>query len=298
MKHTYPHTSLGIICGLFGKTRQGWYAQSRQAVRTTLEHATVLELVREIRKTQPGAGTPTLHKMLRDLLPAHHIKMGRAALNDLLSEHGMLIRKKYRKPKTTDSVHWYRRYDNLIKGIEINRPCQVWVSDITYITLSDGFAYLSLITDGYSRKIPGYVLCETLASTGPLQALSMALKGTDRSAGSLIHHSDRGVQYCCTEYTGTLQAHGISISMARKGDPYENPIAERVNGLLKTHFGIGIVFATIAGARAAIDQAIRTYNTVRPHSSCEDLTPEQAHEQSGPLLRRWKNYKKLNKQKQ
>lgn len=296
MKHNYPHTSLGMICGLFGKTRQGWYAHIRQAEQTTLEHAIVLELVKDIRKTQPGAGTPTLYKMLREVLPAHHIKMGRAALNDLLSEHGMLIRKKRRKPKTTDSAHWYRRYDNLIKGVEIDRPCQVWVSDITYITVGEGFAYLSLITDVYSRKIIGYTLCETLASTGPLQALGMALKATDRSAGPLVHHSDRGVQYCCTEYTGTLQEHGISISMSRKGDPYENPIAERVNGLLKTHFGIGVVFSSIAQAKAAIDGAITTYNTVRPHSSCNDLTPEKAHQQRGPLPRKWKNYRRKAKQ--
>ena len=219
MKHTYPHTSLGIICGLFGKTRQGWYAYKRQAAQTKLQDAIVLDLVRDIRKTQRGAGTPTLHKMLRDVLPAHNIKMGRAALNDLLSEHGMLVRKKRRKPKTTDSAHWYRRYENLIKDMEPCRPCQVWVSDITYITVGERFAYLSLITDAYSRKIVGYTLCETLASTGPLEALSMALKTTDRSAGPLTHHSDRGVQYCCTEYTGMLQAQGISISMSRKGDP-------------------------------------------------------------------------------
>lgn len=299
MKHTYPHTSLGIICGLFGKTRQGWYAHNRQAEQAKLEHAIVLERVREIRKTQPGAGTPSLHKMLRPILPAHNIKMGRAALNDLLSEHGMLVRKKRRKPKTTDSAHWYRRYDNLIKDMEINRPCQVWVSDITYLmVIDDRFAYLSLITDAYSRKIIGYALCETLAAAGPLSALSMALKTTDRSAGALIHHSDRGVQYCCTEYTGMLQKHSISISMSRKGDPYENSIAERVNGILKTIFGLGVVFTSIAQARAAVDQAITTYNTVRPHSSCDDLTPEKAHEQSGPLPRRWKNYRKTSKQQQ
>jgi transposase InsO family protein len=296
MKHNYPLTSLGIICGLFGKTRQGWYAHKWQAAQTTLEHAIVLSLVKDIRELQPGAGTPTLYKMLRDTLPAHHIKMGRAALNDLLSAHGMLIRKKRRKPKTTDSAHLYRRYDNLIKGVEIDRPCQVWVSDITYITVGDSFAYLSLITDVYSRKIIGYTLCETLASTGPLQALGMALKTTDRSAGPLVHHSDRGVQYCCSEYTGLLQKHGISISMSRKGDPYENPIAERVNGLLKTHFGIGVVFSSMAQAKAAIDVAITTYNTVRPHSSCEDLTPEKAHQQRGLLTRRWKNYRKTSKQ--
>lgn len=298
MKHTYPQTSLGIICGLFGKTRQGWYANGWQATQTTLDHAIVLELVREIRKTQPGSGTPVLYKMLRPVLPAHHIKMGRDAMGDLLSEHGMLIRKKRRKPKTTDSAHWYRRYDNLIKGIEIDRPCQVWVSDITYISIGDGFAYLSLITDLYSRKIVGYRLCETLAAAGPLTALSMALKTTERSAGPLIHHSDRGVQYCCTEYTAMLGDNGISISMARKGDPYENAVAERVNGLLKNTFGLGIVFGTIEEARVATEQAIRTYNTVRPHSSCNDLTPEKAHEQSGVLRKRWKNYRKSGKQQQ
>jgi transposase InsO family protein len=211
----------------------------------------------------------------------------------------MLVRKKRRKPKTTDSAHWYRRYENLIKEVEINRPCQVWVSDITYLMVTgDKFAYLSLITDAYSRKIVGYALCETLAAAGPLSALSMALETTERNAGPLIHHSDRGVQYCCSEYTGTLQKHGISISMSRKGDPYENSIAERVNGILKTIFGLGVVFSTIAQAQSAVEVAVTTYNTVRPHSSCDDLTPEKAHEQSGPLPRRWKNYRRTSKQEQ
>jgi putative transposase len=281
---------------LFGKTRQSFYAHHWRAEETTLEHAIVLELVQEIRNKMPRIGTPKLAFMLKESFVQHGIKMGRAGLNDLLSEHGMLVRKKRRKPKTTDSNHWYRRYQNLIKNIEINRPEQVWVCDITYISLIDCFAYLSLITDAYSRKIVGYCLNKTLESRGPIDALEMALGSWDCSLGKLIHHSDRGVQYCCNEYTGILIDAGILISMTQKGDPYENAIAERINGILKTEFNLADTFDEFEQASAAVNQSIMVYNEVRPHASCDYLTPEQAHEKNGVLNKKWKNYKKYRKQ--
>lgn len=217
--------------------------------------------------------------------------MGRAALNDLLSTHGMLVRKKKRKPKTTDSNHWYRRYQNLVANHPINAPNQVWVSDITYVSVADAFAYLSLITDAYSRKIIGFYLCDSLEIFGPVQALKMALKTIEGVVEKPIHHSDRGVQYCCTEYTSMLMAKGLLISMTQKGDPYENAIAERVNGILKTELIIGTNFPNFQKACATIQQSITTYNQLRPHSSCGLLTPEQAHKIEGKLERKWKNYK-------
>ena len=239
----------------------------------------------------PRIGTPKLSFMLRESFQKHDIKMGRAALNDLLSAHGMLIRKKRRKPKTTDSNHWYRRYENLIAGLQVMQSNQVWVSDITYISIRDRFAYLSLVTDAYSRKIVGYCLCESLESSGPLKALKMALETIRGTCDKPVHHSDRGVQYCCNEYTSTLTAHGILISMTQKGDPYENAIAERVNGILKSELGLGIVFSSLQQAFLIVDQSIMTYNRLRPHASCEYLTPEKAHEKKGELHRKWKNYK-------
>lgn len=292
LQNNYPNKSLEIICRLFGKTRQAHYATKWRAQETRLEHAIVLELVSEIRMSMPRIGTPKLSFMLKEPFKKHNIKMGRAGLNDLLSAHGMLVRKKRRKPKTTDSNHWYRRYQNLIEGSTIIQPNQVWVSDITYICIKDRFAYLSLITDAYSRKILGYYLCESLESVGPLKALKMALETIQGSYDRPIHHSDRGVQYCCNEYTSTLMDNGILISMTQKGDPYENAIAERVNGILKSEFAVGIVFLNSQQASVAIDESIVTYNQIRPHASCEYLTPEQAHEKKGELQRKWKNYKR------
>jgi transposase InsO family protein len=292
LKHNYPNKGLRVICGLFGKSRQAHYSSKWREHETKLEHAIVLELVSEIRVNLPRIGTPKLHFMLTENFRKHNIKMGRAALNDLLSAHGMLVRNKKRKPKTTDSNHWYRRYSNLILGWQITEPNQVWVSDITYITIKDRFAYLSLITDAYSRKILGYCLCQTLESIGPIMALKMALQTLHKNEMRPIHHSDRGVQYCCYDYTTLLNDRGLSISMTQKGDPYENAIAERVNGILKSEFNVGVVFGNIEQATSVVDQSIVSYNQLRPHASCNYLTPEQAHLVKGELKRRWKNYRR------
>jgi transposase InsO family protein len=238
----------------------------------------------------PRIGTPKLSHLLHDPFIQHNIKMGRAGLNDLLAANGMLVRQKKRKPKTTNSNHRYRRYQNLIKDLAIIRPEQVWVCDITYVTINDRFAYLSIVTDAYSRMIVGYHIHPTLESKGAIKALEMALGNWNCSAGSLIHHSDRGVQYCCDEYTSILLKLGISISMTQKGDPYENAIAERVNGILKSEFGIGLVLQSFEEASELIDRSISIYNQQRPHASCDYLMPEQAHKIQGILKRRWKNY--------
>jgi putative transposase len=254
----------------------------------------VIELVKEIREKMPRIGTPKLSFMLADTFRQLNIKMGRAALNEVLAANGMLVRQKKRKPKTTDSRHRYRRYPNLIKELEINRPDLVWVCDITYISLNDRFAYLSIITDAYSRKIVGYHLYPTLESIGAVKALEMALGSWDCSGGTLIHHSDRGIQYCCDEYTGILSKYGIAISMTQKGDPYENAIAERVNGILKTEFLGNSVFNSFDEASLRIDESVATYNNQRPHASCDYLIPDKAHETTGILRKRWKNYRKLS----
>lgn len=284
-----------MICGLFGKTRQAYYSTEWRKEELTLEHAIVIELVKEIRVNMPRIGTPKLLHLLSGPFKQHHIKMGRAGLNDLLAANGMLVRQKKRKPKTTNSNHRYRRYQNLIKDLTIIRPEQVWVCDITYLTVGDRFAYLSIITDAYSRMILGYNLCPTLESKGAINALQMALGSWDCSSGKLIHHSDRGVQYCCDDYTSILLNNGIAISMTQKGDPYENAIAERVNGILKSEFGLGSVFKSFEEAMTVVDKSIEIYNKERPHASCDYLIPEQAHQTTGILKRRWKNYYKSRK---
>lgn len=236
----------------------------------------------------PRLGGRKLQHMLTPLLAQHGIDMGRDKLFDLLADNGLLVRRrKRRKVATTDSNHPYRRYPNLVKGLEILSAEQLWVSDITYISLKEDFCYLSLVTDAYSRKIVGYCLYPSLKAEGPLLALDMALQQYSNT-GRLIHHSDRGSQYCCHQYTGLLQENGISISMTEKGDPYENAIAERINGILKSEFRLDDEFTNFEEAKEAVDRAIDIYNNLRPHASCDYMTPDQAHQVKGKIRKRWK----------
>lgn len=283
----YGHYSVRYFCALFGKSRQAWYEQCNAHQRHQLSNTIILKLVEEIRSELPRAGVPQLYQKLQQPLAGHGIKMGRDGLYNLLGTHGYLLRYRRRKPYTTDSNHHYKKYPNLIKEMLLTHPGQLWVSDITYLRLTQGFCYLSIITDAYSRKIVGYKLHPTLHSEGAVDALVMAASKSKRQQ-SLIHHSDRGVQYCCSDYVQMLGHFGINISMTENGDPYENAIAERVNGILKTEFLLSKTFATYTEAAQTVDMAIDKYNHVRPHASCDYLTPAMAHEQQGLLKKRWK----------
>lgn len=211
---------MSYVCRLFGKTRQGWYKQQRSIDNEFLREAVIIRHVRELRNQMPRIGTRKLHFMLASQLNAHHINIGRDKLFDILGDYGLLVRRrKRRKAITTNSDHPFKKYPNLIKGMTPTGSGQLWVSDITYIRLKEKFGYLSLVTDAYSRKIMGYCLWPTLKKEGPLLALEKAIaaRGTpDR----LIHHSDRGLQYCCSSYISNLNKQQIAISMTEKGDPY------------------------------------------------------------------------------
>jgi putative transposase len=248
----------------------------------------------------PLTGGRKLHFLLTDVFEKHEISIGRDKLFDLLDEYGLLVRRrKRRRISTTDSNHPFRKYPNLVRELEVDGPNQLWVSDITYISLKDRFCYLSLITDAYSRKIIGYCLHPTLRKEGPLAALRMALDGIEEAPQARpIHHSDRGLQYCCAEYIAVLESKGMGISMTEKGDPYENAIAERVNGILKTEFMMDKDFASFEQALSAAKSAIDIYNSQRPHASCGYLTPEQAHLRQGPMKAKWKPKKKTDKKKE
>lgn len=254
---------------------------------------TVLTLVNEIRTDIPMIGTRKLIFMLTPLLEEHGIKMGRDQLFDLLRFHGLLMRRRKRMVKTTNSHHWLKKYPNLIKGLVLTAAEQLWVSDITYVRTLQGFGYLSLITDAYSRKIVGYALCETLEAAGPLAALKVAVEQRQhKSPFTLIHHSDRGVQYCSSEYVDILERESIAISMTQSGSPYENALAERLNGTVKNDFFPKRVYQNHKEARKVISKSIETYNRKRPHGSVDYFTPEQAHAKEGILKKRWKYYAK------
>lgn len=229
--------------------------------------------------------------MLLPEMEAHGIKMGRDQLFDLLRFHGLLIRRRKRMVKTADSHHWLKKYPNLIKDLLLTAPEQLWVSDITYIRTLQGFSYLSLITDAYSRKIVGYSLHPSLEAVGCIKALEMALAGRKQSSPYfLIHHSDRGIQYCSADYVVMLHQHCVAISMTQNGSPYDNALAERVNGIVKNEFFPKRVYQNHKEAVKAISKIVEMYNGKRPHASLDYFTPEQAHLLSGEIRKRWRSY--------
>ena len=246
------------------------------------------------RKLQKRIGTRKLIGEMDSFLKAHHFQIGRDAMFDLLAERGLLVTKRKRKGcVTTFSRHRYKKYPNIIRDFIPITSNQLWVCDITYIHVADDFAYLSLITDAYSRKIVGFYLSKDLTANGPLMALKMALKSNANIRG-LMHHSDRGVQYCCDAYVKILQDKKIKISMTENGDPLENAIAERVNGILK-HELLEEVFPDFKTATKDIAIACSTYNHLRPHGSINNLKPADAHFHVGVISKRWKNYYQVNK---
>lgn len=281
--------SIQTLCSLLGYSRQAFYKFVKHAEKEALQHDLILQEVLRIRKTLKRLGTRKLLFKMDGFMRDHHIEIGRDAMFDLLATHKLLIRKRKRRvPVTTFSDHWMRKYPNLIVDFIPTAPNQLWVSDITYITLKDDFAYLSLITDAYSRKIVGFYLSETLSADGCIKTLQMALKNNPQ-LGRLIHHSDRGSQYCCADYVSILDKHFVKISMTQSGDPLENAIAERVNGILKDEL-LEKTYINYQEAKLAIAAAISIYNYQRPHSSIDMLTPIEAHLREGELKRRWKNY--------
>ena len=290
MRQRYPQAGLGALCGLFGKTRNAYYDHQRRATGQAVLEGLVLDLVADIREDLPRLGTRKLHFLLADHLGEHAGRVGRDYLFALLATHGLLIRRRQRRVITTQTCLPLCRRPNLVEGLSVHRPEQVWVSDITYVRLVEGWSYLSLITDRYSHKIVGVCLHPDLSVRGTLTALHQALAGRVYPARALIHHSDRGLQYAAREYVGLLEGHGVALSMTQRGNPTDNAVAERVNGILKGEFGLGLTLPSFAHATEQVARAVRAYNELRPHGSCDFLTPAQAHECEGPLVQRWKNY--------
>jgi transposase InsO family protein len=232
-------------------------------------------------------GTRKLHYLIKPALEREGIKCGRDKLNALLKHEGMLVKKKKNCMRTTDSYHRFYKYPNLIKDTIINRAEQVWVSDITYIRTNQGWLYLSLITDAYSKQIVGYQRSDNLKTINCINALKGAIKRRKYPHRYLIHHSDRGFQYCNPDYIETLESNHIGISMTTKHDPYENAVAERINGTLKNEFDLGDRLPDHKHADREINKSIWIYNNLRPHESCNYLTPVQTHIQESIKLKKW-----------
>ena len=290
MKQHFPSVGLKELCRLFGKTRQAFYDHAWRTSDGQLQEALIVDLVKSHRVGLPNVGGLKLLYMLHDDFALHKIAVGRDCFFALLRKYDLLVKTKRRYVRTTDSNHRYRKWPDLTKSFKLKAPGQLWVSDITYIRTDTGFIYLSLITDAYSKKIVGHHLSQHLKAQGCLIALNKAT-ATLNPARSLIHHSDRGIQYCCEPYIAALQQGGFRISMTQTGSPYDNAVAERVNGILKTELNLNKTFSCYNAAVAGVHAAIDAYNRLRPHMSCGNLTPQQAHIETKPLIKKWKNKK-------
>jgi len=293
MKSNFSHISLAKLCGWFGITRQAYYQNSWEGITTAMEEELIIKKVIEIRGNHRRMGTRKLHKKLQTFTEQHHIKMGRDALFTLLSANNLLIRRRKRKVKTTQSYHWLRKYPNLIRDFVPTAINQLWVSDITYWKVRDTHVYLSFITDAYSHKIVGYNLGETLETLESLQALRMALSALGAESHSqLIHHSDRGIQYCSQPYVKMLEDYAIQISMTENGDPLENAVAERLNGIIKEEYLENFKVTSLKDAKQLLESTVDLYNVERPHMSIGNLMPDQVHYSAGSIKtgRMWKNY--------
>jgi transposase InsO family protein len=235
----------------------------------------------------PRVGGKKLYYLLQPEMQKLGIRCGRDKFFKILRQERLLVKKRKNYTKTTQSYHRFNKHPNLVMDTTINRPEQVWVSDITYIKTRQGYMYLSLITDAYSKRIMGYELSDNMKTESTKRALKMALKNRKYPDMPLIHHSDRGIQYCNPDYTDVLEGNRIDISMTTKYDPYENAVAERVNGILKNEFIFERELSSMKEAKRVVNQTIGIYNYERPHLSCDYLTPAQAHDYGNYELKRW-----------
>ena len=269
-------TSIAKLCEKVGMSRQNYYKGRKKRARREVDAGLVEELVRAERAVQPRLGGKKLHRLLKPELEKAGVRIGRDRFFEVLGERGLLLERLPKAPRTTNSRHSLPVFRNLLADMDPTGPNQAWVSDITYIRTDEGFLYLSLITDDWSRKIVGYHAGDTLETEGCLRALERAVKELVDGLFPL-HHSDRGSQYCSHLYTGRLREYGLGISMTEENHCYENAKAERVNGILKQEYGLGSTFRTKQQAIASVDQAVMLYNTRRPHLSLKYKTPEEMH---------------------
>lgn len=263
---------------MFGLSRQAYYKGLKRKEERQREEQSVIELVNNVRKRMPRIGGKKTYSLIKESMNESGIKLGRDKFFDLLRENRLLIERKKRYLMTTNSKHIFRKYPNLVKGMEVNRRDQVWVSDITYIRTDEGFSYAAMITDAYTRKIVGCSIDRTMTAELALDALKMAMNERQDYTG-LIHHSDRGIQYCCREYTETLISSGIKISMTENSDPYENALAERMNRTIKEEFIINEKVRSFPLLKNLFYESVEIYNKERPHLALAMRKPAEVYSQ-------------------
>jgi putative transposase len=264
------------ICKMLNISRQAYYKRRDYRLKEELEETVVVQLVKEIRRRLPRLGGRKLYYMLEEDLQKFATRPGRDKFFEILRKNGLLIKPVKAYVVTTNSHHRFRIYTNLIKQLGIEQCNKVYVSDITYIRLREGFCYLFIVTDLYSRKIMGYALSKNLRVEGAIAAMNMAIRTVPLTEG-LIHHSDRGFQYCSQEYVELLEGKGIKLSMGEAGNPYDNAVAERINGILKMELLLGSTFNDYDVALKATKEAVSAYNNLRPHMSLGYMTPAEKY---------------------
>ena len=272
---------------MFGINRQIYYRSTKRSRTSKNKAEQVVELVENIRMKMPKIGGRKLYFMLNE--PLKTLKIGRDKFFNILKANHLLITPKRSYHITTNSHHRFRKHKNLVLDYQITKPNQVWVADITYIGNRKKPSYLSLITDAYSKKIVGHYVAENLTTEGSLLALKKAINTTELKELSLIHHSDRGLQYCSDEYQKILEKNNIKCSMTQNSDPYENAVAERINGILKQEFNIDKFDVETKIKRKIVEESIEIYNELRPHFSNHYLTPNQMHKQEKLKIKTYKN---------
>ncbi|MBQ1746221.1 MAG: IS3 family transposase [Muribaculaceae bacterium] len=285
---------------MLGVSTQAYYKHGNTDLRKLAEEAFCVEFIRRVRQKDPGIGGGKLWRMYKKEFGEDH-GVGYNRFYDIIEKYGLKVRRKKRRAKTTDSSHDLPTYPNLVKELVPLRPNQLWVSDITYMVIyvnaqtgEYGFCYLSLVTDYYTKEIIGWCVGETLEAKFVMEALNMALSRLDGNpAEDLIHHSDRGVQYASYDYTRLLKKHNIKISMTECGDPKDNAVAERVNGIIKNELLMGTSFFSIEEVRKALKVAVDFYNNERPHMSLDWKTPAEAALCTGELEKKWKSYREI-----
>jgi len=275
-----------FACTLFGVDRQVYYRKIKRRIIKQDKAQLVVNMVLEIRIQMPKIGSKKLYYLLGEDLKT--LKIGRDKFIDILRANHLLIVPKRSYHITTNSHHRFRKYKNQLLDLQINKPEQVWVSDITYIGKREKPCYLSLITDAYSKKIVGYNVADNLNTQSSLVALKLAIKQRKNKGIPLIHHSDRGLQYCANEYQKLLSNNDIQPSMTQNSDPYENAVAERINGILKQEFSIDKYNKDLPIMKQIIKETVAIYNEKRPHLSNHMLTPNQMHEQSKLIMKTYK----------
>lgn len=260
------------MCGVLGYSRGGYYKRKKLEIKRRINEEQIIKLARAIKHRQPESGIRKLQKMLN----RKGITIGRDRLFRIAKRNGFLVKRKKKYVRTTNSYHRFKIYKNLIKGKKIERPNQVYVADITYLETNEKFAYLSLLTDIYSKKIVGYNLSRDLAVEGNIKTLEMAAAKLSPKE-ELIHHSDRGIQYCSNVYVNELKKRNIKISMTEENHVYENAVAERVNGILKEEYLFGSKYLSFEETKILVDESIKIYNQERLHLSLNYKTPAEVH---------------------